>query len=163
MKTRGILWLLAALLLVSALGGCGKRKVPPEEIKDITHFFFTYSNGNDFDARVFYQLDGEDGLYTAVVKPEGVKDENAWNIRVDGTFVERLTSILRENDVGSWNGFDKRDTRYHDGIGFSLYVTLADGTTIDAVGYMEWPQGYGSVEAGLDELFLGLEAELVPQ
>ena len=153
---RMIAFCLAGLLLVGVLGGCSK-KVAPEEIKDVTHFYFTYSNGLDFDDRVFYQLDGAEGQYTAVVKPEGVKDEDAWHVSVDEAFADQLIAILRENDVGSWNGFDKQDRRIMDGIGFSTHVILADGKTIDANGYMKWPSGYSSVEAALNGLFLGLE------
>ncbi len=150
---------LVALLFVCALAGCGPKKVPAEEIRDITHFYFTYSNGSDFDARVFYQLDGENGTYTAIVKPEGVKDADAWNIPVGKDFEEQLAAILRDNDAGRWNGFNKQDRRIMDGIGFSMHVILADGQTIDAGGYMEWPAGYNDVETALNRLFLGLEPQ----
>ena len=33
---------------------------------------------------------------------------------------------------------------------------MENGTEVDAVGYMRWPERYGSVEGGLDSLFMGL-------
>ena len=146
--------LLAALLLLGALSGCFKKKIPPSEIRDIERFFYTESNGSDFDMRTVYELDYADGYYSVSIKPEGVKDENALVMNVDADFVDRLEGILRDNDVGSWNGFDKKDYHYIDGVGFTLHVILASGAEIDAVGLMEWPDHYSDASAAFHALFM---------
>ena len=144
---------LAALTLSACIAGC--KNVEPTEIRGIAHFFFTESGGSDFDARTAYQLDYADGYYTAVIKPAGVKEKKARTVIVDAEFVDRLEAVLTEYDVKSWNGFDEKDYDIMDGIGFSLDVVMADESEIDAVGYMEWPEGFGYVSSAFDELFLG--------
>ena len=125
----------------------------------VEHFFFTESNGSDISMRVLYQLDGGDGVYKALVKPEGVKDDDALKTDVDEDFSVRLGAILAEYGVAEWDGFDEADENVMDGIGFSLHVTMGDGSTIDAGGYMEWPEGYGKAAAAIHDLFLGLYRE----
>ena len=150
---RTISLLLAALLLLGALSSCFKKKIPSSEIRGIERFYYTESNGSDFDMRTVYELNHADGVYTASIKPEGVKDEDALIVNVDADFVDRLEGILRENDVGRWNGFDKKDYHYIDGNGFTLHVILASGAEIDAVGLMEWPEHYREASAAFHALF----------
>ena len=146
--------LLAALLLLGALSGCFKKKIPPSEIRGIERFFYTESNGSDFDMRTVYELDYADGYYTAVIKPAGVKEEKSRTVNVDGAYADRLEAILREYGVAEWNGFDEMDSDIMDGIGFTLDVKLADGSGIDAVGYMKWPPKYDEAARAFHGLFL---------
>lgn len=150
---RGFSLLLAVLIPLGLFAGCFRKKIPPSEIRAIRRFFYTESNGNDFDMRTVYELDHADGYYAAVIKPEGVKDEQALTVNVEADFADRLEDILREYDVGSWNGFDKKDYQYIDGMGFTLHAVMADGAEIDAVGMMEWPEHYHEVSAALHALF----------
>lgn len=127
--------------------------------KDFRHsvksFFFTESNGSDPDSRTLYELDREDGVYTATVKPEGVKDEDTLITEVGEDFVERLEVILTDHEIERWNGYDE-SADVLDGIGFVLRVILTDETRIEASGYMEWPEGYNPFAADVHQLFLDL-------
>jgi len=125
-----------------------------EDGRSVEHFFFQESNGSDYDRWAVYQLDFEYGSYTAVIKPEGVKEEDARTLNVDKRFSRQLGSILRAYDVASWNGFDRKDTAVTDGIGFTLRIVLSDGTEIEATGYMEWPERYNTAADKVHELFL---------
>ncbi len=122
-------------------------------IHSIERFFFTESYGSNYDDAVHYELNSENGSYTAVVKPEGVKEEKAWTVAVDADFVEKLANVLNEHDVPGWNGFDERDPDIMDGIGFVLRVVTEDGSKVEAVGYMEWPDGYNEAAAAIHDLF----------
>ncbi len=120
----------------------------------VAHFFFTESNGSDYDLTTVYQLDVADGVCTAVIKPEGVKEEDALTVNPDADFAARLGTVLQEHDVGSWNGFNEQDSGIMDGIGFSLHIVLEDGAKIDATGYMEWPEHYNDAASAIHKLFL---------
>ena len=122
-------------------------------IHSIERFFFTESYGSNYDDAVHYELNSENGSYTAVVKPEGVKEEKARTVAVDADFVEKLANVLNEHDVPGWNGFDERDPDIMDGIGFFLRVVTEDGAKVEAVGYMEWPDGYNEAAAAIHNLF----------
>ena len=122
-------------------------------IHSIDHFFFTESYGSNYDDAVHYELNSENGSYTAVVKPEGVKEAKSRTVAVDGSFVEKLENVLNEHNIADWNGFDEQDTDVMDGIGFVLRVVMKDGTKIEAGGYMEWPEGYNEAAAAIHDLF----------
>ena len=143
--------LLVCMLL---LPGCARQK--PREIRGIDHLRFTYSCGMRISDQVVYTLDKTEEGYTATVKPQGVDPDEPLSVPVDDGFVQQVEELLRSCRVEKWYRFQKRDRRIMDGIGFTLYLTQADGTKVDAVGYMRWPDGYGSVETGLNSLFLGL-------
>ena len=157
-----------AIMLLLFLGGCGSQPAnisheldtsdpttQKESLYSIDYFFFAESNGSVYNARAVYTLDNEDGIYTATVKPEGVKEEKTLKIKVDNEFVEKLESILADHDIGNWNGYDE-SSEVTDGVGFVLHVILTDETKIVATGYMEWPEGYSAFADDVHQLFINL-------
>ncbi len=139
--------------LACLLGGCAKK---PREIRDIQHLRFTYSCGMEMNDQVAYTLDKTETGYSATVKPQGVDHDDYLSADVDEGFVRQVEELLQRNHVEKWYRFNKRARSIMDGIGFTLYITMENGKEVDAVGYMRWPDGYGSVETGLDALFMGL-------
>ncbi len=154
MKRFSALVLLAVLLLLAALPGCTRTK--PREIRDVRKFRFTYSCGMKSTDQVVYGLDVSALGATATVKPQGIEHDKYLTMEVDDAFVQQVEELLRANHVEKWYRFNKRARNIMDGIGFTLYLDQADGTKVDAVGYMRWPENYGNVEGGLNSLFLGL-------
>ena len=147
--------LLAALLLLPGLlAGCARTK--PKEIRGVRHLRFSYSCGMGITDQVYYTLDKTEEGYTAMVKPQGVDPSEPLNVPVDESFVGQVEQLLRENHVEKWYGFNKRARNIMDGIGFTFSLKLNDGSEVEAVGYMRWPDRYGNVEGGLNSLFLGL-------
>ena len=132
------------VIMLSFLFGCAKNA----EIKDIE----TMSN-----AYVVYTLTNEDGSYTATIKPKGAPEEEKLEFEVDESFAKELEAFLAENEVGRWNGFQKSNKTAADGKSFSLYITMADGSEVDARGYMKWPKNYNAVSAGITEIFEKLQ------
>ena len=132
--------------------------------RSIEHFFFTESNGNDYDNWVDYKLDCEDGVYTAVIKPMRVTEGEALTVEVPADFAEKLKMALKENGAESWDGFSEHDSEVMDGSGFTLHAEFSDGSEILANGYMEWPPNYGNVSHAIQELFLEVyEAEALKE
>ena len=124
-----------------------------KEIRNsVESFFFSESNGSDYDRWAVYELKREEGVYTVTAKPEGVKEENALITEVDDDFVARLETILIDHDIESWNGYNE-SADVMDGIGFVLRVILTDETKLEASGYMEWPKGYNPFAGEIYKLF----------
>ena len=161
---RAVSLLLTAILFLSLFPGCErKKKIPPDAIRSVTHFYYTESHGSDFDRRITYEFNAEDGVYTVIIKLAGVTEEDALTANVGSAFAEQLETVLRDYDVGSWNGFDKKDYHYIEGEGFTLHAVMADGTDIDAVGLMEWPEHYDAVSQAFHKLFMGIYQEYRPR
>ena len=155
MKRRTLLILTGVLMsLVFLLGGCKNM-----EIKELESFAFSYTTGNAMDASVSYELRLDDGVYTAVIKDDGVPLEEADIIETDQAFADRLAAFLHENKVERWNGFKKVNWRVLDGKSFSLALSTKDGKSLSAHGYMRWPKQYKEVKAGIENLFNTLREE----
>jgi len=122
----------------------------------ITYFSFSYSTGNMCNAFVNYGFTCKNGEYKATVKPSLVAPEDERAFTISSDFVARLASLLKENRVNLWDGFNKADKRVLDGNHFSFYIKNARGESISAHGYMKWPNNYGKVKKGVDELFISL-------
>ena len=128
-------------------------RAKPVEIGALQSFRYDYNQGYMANSNVWYTLELKDGVYTAGVKPHNVPPEEEQSFAVDQSFARELEQILVDHEVGAWNGFDKVDKRVLDGNGFSLYITMTDGTSVDAHGYMRWPKNYTDVKAAVEALF----------
>lgn len=149
---------LLVVMLFLLLSGCGSKpdasdpSTQKESLYPIDLFYFAESNGSLYNARAMYRLDKQDDVYTATVKPAGVKEEKTLEIKVGNDFVEKLESILEAHDIGRWNGYDE-SAAVTDGTGFNLHIVLTDQTKIIATGYMEWPEGYSEFADDVRQLF----------
>ena len=150
-------YILSAVLLalfVPFLTGCAK----PAEIGTIETFSFRQTAGAMMYASTYYGFArADDGSCTATIKPAGVPDEQAQVFTVDEDFARALESVLREHEVGRWNGFHKSNSRVSDGRSFSLSVQMQDGTTIEAGGYMKFPKNYAPAADAVAALFEALQ------
>ncbi len=146
--------LIALLLLACVFAGCAKTK--PKEIRGILRLRFTYSTGMRITDQVVYTLEKTGEGYTATVKPQGVDPQEPLSVPVDESFVAQVEELLRNNRVEKWYNYNKRSRSIMDGIGFTLYIKMEGDKEVDAVGYMNWPEGYSKVEGGLNTLYLGL-------
>ena len=117
---------------------------------------FSYQTGNMMYSTVHYWLKIENNIYIAMIKPDGVPDEQLSVFPVDESFVLNLENILIRYKVGDWNGFNKVDKRVLDGTGFSLNVRFASDKSIHASGYVSRPARYAEVRNALDSAFMGL-------
>lgn len=67
--------------------------------------------------------------------------------------LERLGEIAGKYRIDRWDGFHKTNDMVLDGEGFSLYIVLADGSTISAGGSNAFPENYGNAESDICRLF----------
>lgn len=65
-------------------------------------------------------------------------------VELDAADVEALRALIDENDLWSWNGFQKSNSYVLDGDSFGLSASFADGTELNAWGSNAYPKGYSA-------------------
>ena len=123
------------------------------KIENIKRFRFNYSVGYHMNGSYAYEINYDGSHYIASIKKDGVAEEDAKMVIISKKDVKRVENVLVKYKVNKWNGFDKVDKNVLDGDSFSLYVTFDDDTSIDAHGYMRYPENYGKVKGELDSIF----------
>ncbi len=63
--------------------------------------------------------------------------------KLSGDVMDRLQRIVQEGEIWKWDGFRESDHRVLDGTSFTLWLTFADGRTVQAQGSNAFPKGYG--------------------
>ena len=78
---------------------------------------------------------------------------------IDSKYLGELEQILSNNNIAEWNGFDESEDGVLDGSGFTLKIEYDDGSSINAHGYMRYPDNYDKVRDELDAFFKRLMEE----
>lgn len=148
----GIVILLIIVLLIFLI----KDKKNKVEIKDVTSFHLSYSKGYMMNANIIYEFyyDKKTTKYIVSVKPYLIDENDKVTKEVSKEFADKIKDILIKYDIGKWNGFKKYDKDVLDGDGFSFHVRMMDDETIEADGYMVWPENYRKVVSEFDNLFM---------
>ena len=123
-------------------------------ISNIKHFSFSYTVGYAMNARVRYEIDYDNNDYKTSIIPNGIPDEDKLEVKIDKEVIDRIEQVLNKYNISKWNGFDKVDKNVLDGDSFSLYLRMQNDKTIEASGYMKWPEDYGKVRSELDSIFM---------
>ena len=141
-----------AVVIVFLVGG--QRNVRSGSIVE-----FSYGSGSGMGGYVQYTLKRQDNLALLEINRSGVPEDKAGDIKktIDGEYLDRLATIINENEVARWDGFDKSDSSILDGDGFVLKVKYDDEKTIEAHGYMIYPGNYRVVTDKFVELFSEME------
>lgn len=113
---------------------------------------FTYHHGSGQGIACEYDITNEKGKYilTAHIRDMGkiVLDERKVVSTAD---MEKLSDIIKENNIKKWDGFvGKSDALILDGGGFSLVIKYKNGEKIEARGYTVFPDNYNEVTKKLD-------------
>ena len=122
------------------------------EFSSIDRFEFSISDGKTLHGRVHYAVSQQSGVYQVMIKRLN-KDSETFS--VDDHFIQRLSSVLKDNQVERWDGFYCTDDTAVDGCDFYLSVSNESGTFF-ALGYEMWPPNYDIVKYHLDTLFMSL-------
>ena len=146
--------LTGVLLMCLLFTGCGK-KAKITSLESLS-YSFTDNMSRFGHGRLEIRLKGD--TYTATVKLVDEPDESEKTVRLAPEKVLALEELLRQYDVGSWNGFDKNNKAVLDGRSFSLSVKMAEEQEISARGYMKWPKNYSEVAGALKALMQELAA-----
>ncbi len=144
------------MMLLSFLTGCGKNR----DIKDVKSFRFSYSSGNMMNSYTVYEMSLKDGKYIARYKPHMIPEKLALEIEVDKGFADKLADIMKNNNVGSWDGFSRSAKNVLDGDSFGFSASFGDKGSISAHGYMKYPANYGKFSGAVQGAFCSLFEEL---
>lgn len=152
-----ILVLFLGLIIIST--GCffNTKKINIEKIKS---FHFSYTSGYEMYSYTNYDLKCEGHNCKAIVKPNGVSEDDKYETEVDSNFVKEIEDVLNKYNVAKWNGFNKSDKDVLDGDSFSMSIRYGDDGYISASGYMMWPDNYSNVRSEISSIFIGLYKEI---
>ena len=103
-------------------------------------------------AYTIYDLDYKDGKYIVNIKPTDIPDEEAKEYEISEETVKQIEKKLMEYDVTKWDGFKKSNQYVLDGDSFSFNMKYEEDKSINASGYMMWPDNYREVRSYLDEV-----------
>ena len=126
---------------------------------NITSFSFGKSYGMGGEVEYLLSRQGNKAHYKR--NTFGALSEKDGNVEktVDLKYLDELARIIRDDGIVEWDGFDESDGAILDGGGFSLKVEYDDGKSINAHGYMKYPDDYEAVKNELDSFFKRLEEE----
>ncbi len=142
--------ILSLALCISALfllSGCKSTALSP-----ITSFSYS-ETGAMMNSGFSYQAVEEDGVTTVTIRKAGMPEEDALTAVTDIPVMERLYAIAEKYEMGRWNGFDKSSRTAMDGTSFRLSIYMDNGKTIEAEGFMKWPEHYSEASAEICALF----------
>lgn len=135
---------------------CGPCTAPPELPGDLVYLSFS-ERGSYFKRVQGYEFRAEDGKYTALFWL--AHEDDPYPIPVDEAWVDQLTEIVQAYNLILWDGFHGTDSMLLDGDSFSILLAFADGATVQASGYGEFPSGYGAASEKIDTHFMQLLPE----
>ncbi|MBQ9833145.1 MAG: hypothetical protein IJO48_05365 [Clostridia bacterium] len=136
---------VAFLILIT---GCTTEKKPLQEPLKIQSFSFSH-HGTSSES--FYTYSIEKTEKGAQICVETLSDTYTTNCSED--ILKDLSDIATEYRLDLWNGFKKSNQHILDGEGFSLSITLQDGSIIDAHGSNTFPENYYDAEIAINKLF----------
>ena len=119
-----------------------------KEIDSIEEIVYSHSNGR---SHIVYHLNCGDTCTLNVI-PSWMDDEGVV-VDVDSDTVNQILRILKDNNVSSWDGFDKSDSHVLDGDDFAFQVVMKNHKKIYAKGYMKYPKNYRAVISELTNIF----------
>lgn len=115
---------------------------------EIESFIYNYGSGEgEYNE---YSINIRDGKY--YIKGVGYS-ESTLNINkvIKSSDMEKLNNIIKDNNIDSWDGFDESEDNVLDGYGFKLIVKYKNGDSIEAKGYMKYPDNYKKGHNALEE------------
>ena len=147
-----IIWILIAIFVLVGLGVILFITSRSKEISNIKSMRLSYSGGWSAYAYTIYDLKEKDDGYYVEIKPYGVPDDEAQEVKLTEEQIKQIEEILTKYKVSKWNGFKKSDMNVLDGDSFSFYLHTEDGVDVSASGYMRWPENYKGVRSELYEI-----------
>ncbi|MDR2957859.1 MAG: hypothetical protein LBU61_06770 [Coriobacteriales bacterium] len=148
-----------AVVIALACFNCGFSgciSSPPEYLGDLHEFAYEYGSFNGGYRRFsITPSDNPDkGGYLLTAEGFNGVDLNV-ETYINQDDVDTLTSIIKDNNIYAWDGFDRSDYNILDGYSFSLKVVYTESSII-AGGYEKFPSNYKQGHAALSAFLLSL-------
>lgn len=152
MKKEIIGVLIALVLAISIWFMFFYPKIKAKPISNIKELVFHYTEGYAVNAYVNYELICGDKCVLKY-KLNGVPEKDAKTVDFPKERVLQIIDMLNKYNVSSWDGFNKNAKDVLDGDSFTFKVSMSNGDSIYATGYMLWPNNYREVKKELEEIF----------
>ena len=151
MKAKWLLWCMwvVAVLFIAA------QPAKCEEIKELKSLQYCYSTPAVL-GDVVYELTCSESCYVWI-KPMGRHYDEFVTYPISDEQVKEIIDVLNKYEVWTWDGFNEYDPDAMDGNSFSFSLTMQDGITIEAEGYMMFPEHFGDIIPELCRIFDSLE------
>ena len=137
-----ILALLLACMLIPSVSRAEAAAAEANGNRGLTYFWF--SHGGYLPSKN-YEITRHGGGYLLT------RDDDA-SKQVEQPVIDGLLRIIEADDLYAWDGFHESMPDVLDGEDFSLYITFADGTDIDATGGNAFPNRYSDAAAKIEQL-----------
>ena len=131
------------IILLLVITGCGKANKIESDINSFTYYYGSYNAGyykytiSVEENKVMFSVQGHNGVNLNI------------NKEIDSSYLNELSKIIDENKIYEWDGFHKREDDVMDGYSFELNIGYKNGETIDASGYMKYPDNYDNCHKAL--------------
>jgi len=153
-----IVLLVTLAFMTLVLPGC---KADVSKFGGLKNFAYSYGsfNGGQRDFTIT-EASGDDvrseGRYLFVAKGYNGVDLDV-EVFVGQDVLDDIAAIIADNGIAEWDGFDEVDRDILDGYSFLLAAQYESGT-IQASGYMKYPNNYEQGHAALSEYLESLAA-----
>ena len=142
-KTFILIFIFVISLFV--ITGCAKSNKIESDIISFTYEYGSYNNGY-YKYTIFVSVEENMVMFTA----EGHNGVNLnINKEIDSSYLNQLSDIINDNKIYEWDGFHKSEDDVMDGYSFKLNIGYKNGETIDASGYMKYPDNYDNCHEAL--------------
>jgi len=142
--------LVCLLLVLMCICGCGAREVAEGEPMEIAAFTFAHRGMSSGDCYTYTAEAVEGGTKLTLLLNAGNVTEE---LTVEEPVLEQLGAIAGKYRLDLWDGFDKTKSRVSDGSGFTLSISLADGSEISAHGSNAFPDRYQAAKNEITDVF----------
>ena len=136
--SKGIL-ILMGLATILGLFGCSRVK-KDSELEAFEYRVSGYNSG--------YYIRLENGKIIYDNYDEGTDGK----LKANEATISEIKKLFKDLDVYSWDGFKECDEFMLDGMGFTLYVKFADGTSINASGSNLFPKNFNEFDEAICSL-----------
>ncbi|MBQ9832873.1 MAG: hypothetical protein IJO48_03975 [Clostridia bacterium] len=116
----------------------------------MTSFTFAHRGMSSGDCYTYTAEAAEGGTKLTLLLNAGNVTEE---LTVEEPVLERLGAIAGKYRLDLWDGFDKTKSSVSDGSGFTLSISLADGSTISARGSNAFPDRYQAAKDEITDVF----------
>lgn len=147
-----IILAVIVLLIIIILLFVLKNKNNKKEINSIKELEYKVNDGRNIYGDIIYNLKCDDKCILSS-KLDGYNDDEFFEVEISNDDYNKILKILRDYNVGSWDGFKKSDKHVLDGKSYTFEVVTKDNQRIYASGYMAYPKNYNVVIEKLKEIF----------
>ena len=123
-----------------------------KEINSIKELAYDFSDGRSMFGKVSYHLICNDKCILSS-KLDGYPDDELFEVEMNREDVDKILKLLQENRAGSWDGFNKADSRVLDGKSYNFKVFTQDNQTVSVHGYMAYPRRFNETIKQIVEIF----------